>query len=65
MDFSRKLRKFLTAFVEHNRPCMTFGQTLTKTLKDYKIDTATWLAVTQDRYQWRLLTTKLIYEQPL
>jgi hypothetical protein len=64
MDFSRTPRKLLTAFVEHNRPtgrpCMTFGQTLTKTLKDYEA----WLAVAQDRHRWRLFTTKLIFKQP-
>jgi hypothetical protein len=70
MDFSRTPRKLLTAFVEHNRPtgrpCMTFGQTLTKTLKLYEIDTKTWMTVAQDRHQWRLLTsTKLASKRPL
>jgi hypothetical protein len=55
MDFSRSPRKLLTDILAHNRltvrPLKTFGQTLTKVLKNYEINTTTWMAVAQDRHQ--------------
>jgi hypothetical protein len=71
MDFSRTPRKLLTGFLEHladqlaGRSKISGKHSITGALNRHEIDTETWLAVAQDRHQWRILTTKLSSKRPL